>query len=359
MPILDDRDRRIVDALQDGLPICERPFLEVADDLGLEEAELISSVGRLLHGGMLTRFGPMFDVERLGGTFVLAALAVPAADFDRVAGIVNARPEIAHNYERDHRYNMWFVVATERPEQAGETLSRIERETGYPVLALPKETEYRISLRFDLKSRKARREREAGRPAGTPAPPGTPAPTGPPEPGVAAPKPPVANQDPITRAIVVATQAGLPLVERPFHAVADQLGLTADDVLNQFVGMQMTGVVRRIAAVPNHYAVGVRANGMSVWDIADDAVDRWGRTLAGTAGVTHCYRRPRRLPHWPFNLFVMLHGPNRTDVERQAASLAELLGADARSHDTLFSTRILKKTGLRLHSREEAPECSD
>ena len=335
--MLDSRDRLIVEALQDGLPICERPFREVADDLDLDETVVIDRLGWLLQGGYLTRFGPMFDIERLGGTFVLAAMAVPEADFERVSGIVNDLPEIVHNYQRDHHLNMWFVVAAERPEQADDIIARIEGDTGYPVLALPKEAEYRISMRFALGTQ------GVGIAGGSHTCSGA----------VATTRPPIATQDRFTRAIVVATQAGLPLVERPFHAVADQLGLSADDVLNQFVGMQMTGVVRRIAAVPDHRAVGVRANAMTVWNVPDGSVDHWGKLVACKAGVSHCYRRPRRLPDWPYNLFVMLRGPDRPAVEAQVQALADLMGPDVRRHEVLYATRILKKTGVRLRDSED------
>jgi DNA-binding Lrp family transcriptional regulator len=112
--------------------------------------------------------------------------------------------------------------------------------------------------------------------------------------------------------------------------------------------MQASGAIRRIGAIPNHYRLGWTANGMSVWDVADDAVDALGARVAALPGVTHCYRRPRRLPEWPYNLFAMVHGRDRVEVERQLAAIADVLGPAARAHDVLYSTRILKKTGLRF-----------
>lgn len=145
---MDATDRRIVDALQGGFPVCERPFLAAGTKLGIPEDELIARIDALVADGTLTRFGPLFDAERMGGSFTLAAMRVPEADFERVAAAVNALPEVAHNYARDHVLNMWFVLATETPEGIAAAIERIETATGLPVLAFPKEREYFVELRL-------------------------------------------------------------------------------------------------------------------------------------------------------------------------------------------------------------------
>jgi len=145
---MDAVDRRIVNALQGGFPVCERPFLAAATQLCLAEEELITRIEALLADGTLSRFGPLFDAEKLGGAFTLAALQVPAADFDRVAAIVNALPEVAHNYARDHALNMWLVLGTETAEGIAAAIARIEHDTGLPVLAFPKEREYFVGLKL-------------------------------------------------------------------------------------------------------------------------------------------------------------------------------------------------------------------
>lgn len=154
--------------------------------------------------------------------------------------------------------------------------------------------------------------------------------------------------DAIDRAIVLATQAGLPLVPDPWGAVGREVGMSGAEVLERMRAMQESGVIRRVAAVPNHYRLGYVANGMTVWDVDDAQIDRLGREVAAIEGVSHCYRRPRHLPHWPYNLFAMLHGRSREEVERQAAVLRQRLGEACRDHRILYSTSILKKTGLRL-----------
>lgn len=154
--------------------------------------------------------------------------------------------------------------------------------------------------------------------------------------------------DPLDRLIVLATQAGLPRVARPYHAVAEQVGAAPEEVMARLQQMLDDGVIRRIAAVPNHYALGYKANGMTVWDVADARVDALGEQVGRLESVSHCYQRPRWLPDWPYNLFAMVHGRDRGEVELQAREIAELLGGACRGHAILYSTRILKKTGLRI-----------
>lgn len=156
--------------------------------------------------------------------------------------------------------------------------------------------------------------------------------------------------DALDRSLIEATQQGLPLVPRPFAHIADAIGSTEADVLERFARMQRAGIVRRVAAAPNHYALGMTANGMTVWDVDDARVSELGCRVGTLDFVTHCYRRPRRLPDWPYNLFAMVHGGDRSEVEAKRALIAELLGASCRASDVLYSTRILKKTGLRLTS---------
>ena len=145
---MDDLERAIVNRLQGGFPRGERPFAAAASELGTDEATLIAKLAAMLAAGTLTRFGPMYDAERLGGAFTLCAMSVPEPDFERVVALVNAHPEVAHNYERAHAYNLWFVLATGERARIAEVVAAIEAETGYPVLDLPREREYFIELRL-------------------------------------------------------------------------------------------------------------------------------------------------------------------------------------------------------------------
>ena len=154
--------------------------------------------------------------------------------------------------------------------------------------------------------------------------------------------------DPVDRRLIAATQSGLPLAPEPYRMLAESLGLTETQVIARLEAMLATGIVRRIGAVPNHYKLGYRANGMSVWDVRDEDVSEVGRRVGALPFVTHSYRRPRHPPIWSYNLFAMVHGRSREEVAEQVGQIAELIGEASRGHDVLYSTRILKKTGLRL-----------
>ena len=329
---LADMDLRLLERLHGELPLSDRPFAEVAAELGLREDALIDRLRQLLSSGVLTRFGPLFQIERAGGRFVLAAIAVPPERWDAVVAQVNAHAEVAHNYRREHALNMWFVVATESLAQADAVLAAIQAETGLEVLAFPKEREYFVELRLPLRgsplhARPAAAPPVAHRPAAPQA---------------------MAALDGFDRALIAATQGGLPLVPRPYEAVGAVLGVSAEQVRERLAEMLMQGLIRRIGAVPNHYRLGYVANGMTVWDVDDARIDALGQRIGALPGVSHCYRRPRHLPSWPYNLFAMLHGRSRAEVEQQAAQLRALLGDACRASDILYSSEILKKTGLRL-----------
>jgi DNA-binding Lrp family transcriptional regulator len=148
--MLDTLDRAIINQLQGGFPLCDSPYAVVAAELGTSEGELIARLKRLLEEKVLSRFGPMYHAERLGGGLTLAAMAIPEDKFEAVAAQVNAFPEVAHNYEREHALNMWFVLATETPERINEVIAEIEAATGFTVINLPKEEEFFIGLRFEV-----------------------------------------------------------------------------------------------------------------------------------------------------------------------------------------------------------------
>ena len=331
---LSPEDARLVMHLHGGLPLVERPFAAVGRTLGLSETMVIERLRGLLAQGLLTRFGPLFQIERAGGRFVLAAMAVPEERFESVAAQVNALPEVAHNYRRTHALNMWFVLGTATPQGVTDAIARIEADTGLPVRAFPKEREFFVELRLPLDG--------AGPPPlpaswdDAPLPPATVA-TG-----------AAAALDPEDQRLIAATQAGLPLVERPWEALGAVLGCDGDEVTARLRRMLEQGLVRRIGAVPHHVRLGWTANGMTVWDIDDARVDEIGARVGALPGVSHCYRRPRHGADWPYNLFAMLHGRKREEVESQRAALARLIGPACRAHDVLYSTAVLKKTGLRL-----------
>ncbi len=157
--------------------------------------------------------------------------------------------------------------------------------------------------------------------------------------------------DATDRSIIEALQAGLPLVAEPYAEVAGWLGLSEPALIDRLEAMKASGVIRRIAAAPNHYKLGMTANGMTVWDIEDARIAELGAIVGALPFVTHCYERPRALPDWPYNLFAMVHGSSPEEVEQKRAEIAEILAPGLRGSDVLLSTKILKKTGLRLRKK--------
>jgi DNA-binding Lrp family transcriptional regulator len=325
-PDLSDKARLFLNQFQGGFPIARRPFLQVAAKLGMTESALISLVGSLLEKGYLSRFGPLFNAAHMGGSHVLAAMAVPENRFSSVADLVNGFPEVAHNYRRQHDLNMWFVVSAESPGVADQALSRLEAESGLRVFRFPKQREFYVGLFLQL-------ENDGGIRTVSRQPPN-------PKSGF--------HMTAFDRDLVVACQTGLPLVPEPYGEIAHRLGAPLDRVLDRLADMRDHGVIRRIGAVPNHYRLGLRANGMTVWNVPREQEVELGQRIGSLPFVSHCYLRPRYAGIWDYNLFAMLHGVDRDSVERKRARIREILGHHLHGEDTLYSTEILKKSGLRL-----------
>jgi len=319
--------RAFINRCQGGFPIAEpRPFARIAQDLGTTEAALLGLAQALVESGYLSRFGPIYDASRLGGAQTLAAMTVPAERFAAVAAQVNALSAVAHNYRRDHALNMWFVVAVSTAGQVDATLREIERATGLCVYNFPKQHEFYLGLWLELG--------EDGRIETVPVPP--------------TPRGEARPLDEIDFRIVAATQGGLPIVERPLEELGRQLGLSPDAVADRLQRMLDSGAVRRIGAVPNHYRLGLRGNGMTVWDVPDLLAIELGEQVGALDFVSHSYLRPRHAGVWPYNLFAMVHGQGREEVLEKSGRIAEVLRPHCRAHDVLFSSEVLKKTGLRL-----------
>ena len=331
---LSQLQREFINHFQGNLPLEERPFQEIADQLGSTEDSIIAIVNKLKQDRLISRFGPLYDAARIGGGLTLAAMTVPEERYQMVTETVNRYREVAHNYRREHELNMWFVLATEQPEDLHEVISSIEKVTGLTVFNFPKQQEFYIGLWLHLSS--------DGKHSTVPVP--------------------HQVQDPINdslkvlgydlddtdRKLISATQAGLPLEPSPYKNIADSLDLTQDDVLQRLQNMLCSGVIRRIGAVPNHYRIGLTANGMTVWDVPDNKIEQLGELIGKLDFVSHCYQRPRHLPVWPYNLFAMVHGHSEDEVKNKVKKIETLLAENCSSYETLFSSAILKKTGLRL-----------
>jgi DNA-binding Lrp family transcriptional regulator len=331
---LSDLDLAFINNFQGNFPLQERPFLSIAARLNCTEDELLRTVDKLKSEKILTRFGPLYDAARLGGGLTLAAISVPQESYDSVAEQVNAYPEVAHNYKREHELNMWFVLATETPDEIAQVISSIEKTTGLTVYNFPKQQEFYIGLWLHLSA--------DGNHTTIPVP------------------HPEENQldnqlsnenyrlDNIDRKLISVTQSGFPIEHSPYQSIADNVGTTQDEVLQRLERLLSNGIIRRIGAVPNHYKLGLTANGMTVWDVDDNKVNELGNIVGQLDFVSHCYQRPRHLPMWRYNLFAMVHGTSKDEVYEKVNQIENLLGKNCKAHETLFSSAILKKTGLRL-----------
>ena len=333
---LTDLERNFINHYQGDFPLQERPFKSIATQLNCSEDKLIETVSSLKRQKLLTRFGPLYDATRLGGGLTLAALSVPEDRYEIVTELVNAYPEVAHNYRRDHELNMWFVLATETPQEIDRILHSIEQSTKLKVYNFPKQREFYIGLWLHLSG--------DGKHTTVPVPGKTDWQT---EPQTNKTRLD-ARFDDMDRKLISVTQKGFSIEHSPYQKIANDLGLTQDEVIQRLQHMLSCGIIRRIGAVPNHYRLGLTANGMTVWDVDDNKVIEMGNKIGQLDFVSHCYQRPRHLPLWRYNLFAMVHGANKDEVHEKVKQIENLLGENCKAHETLFSSAILKKTGLRL-----------
>ncbi len=320
-------DFRLLNDYQRDFPLVPRPFAAVAADVGLDEEAVLNRFRSFTEDGVVSRIGAVFAPRRLGAS-ALAALSAPEARIEEIAARVNAVAEVNHNYLREHAFNMWFVITAESGKRLSEVVSGIEHDTGCTVLVLPLEEEFHIDLGFCLAG--TARTAPAASPLALPA-------LG--EAACAMPE--------VERTLTRALQSGLPLELRPFEALGRSIGLSEQLVIELIERWQSDGLVKRFGVVVRHHELGFRANAMCVWDIPCEQVSAAGRALAAEPDVTLCYRRTRVPPHWPYNLFCMIHGKSRDVVERIRNDLATRLGLDQWPHAVLFSTRRFKQRGAR------------
>lgn len=313
--------RRLVNEFQRDFPLSVRPFRDVAARLGWSETAVLDVLGSLVATGVVARVGPVIRPNTVGVS-ALAAMAVPAARLEEVAGLVTRRPEVNHNYEREHRFNLWFVLAANGPAGLEAAVGRIEAASGLPVMVLPMLDDYYIDLGFDLDG--GRKPRHAAAARGD-----------------------AIVIDELDRRLLAAVQDGLPLSAGPYADVAAASGLDEGEVLNRLRILIRAGVIKRFGVIVRHHECGYRHNAMVVWDVPDHAVHAAGRRLADQEAVRLCYRRPRRPPDWPYNLFCMVHGRDRDGVRAQVEQASAAAGLGDCRRDILFSVRRFKQRGAR------------
>lgn len=323
-------DFALVNDWQRDFPLTERPYAELARRLGISETAVIERLRTLAADGAISRIGAVFRPHTLGWS-TLAAVAAPEHRIETVARIISDFPEVNHNYEREHAFNLWFVATAPSRERVSQVLAEIGHAAGSRVLDLPMLEDFHIDLGFDLRG---------GR---------LPAPARPHHDPVRRPRetgtPPVLER--ADHALADALEGGITLSPQPYAVLATRLGCSEDAVLGRIARLLKLGVIRRFGVVVRHRELGYSANAMVVWDVPDARVSEVGRLLAGQSAVTLCYRRPRRLPDWRYNLFSMVHGQDRQAVLAEIERMRQTLQLQDIASQPLFSRRRFKQCGAR------------
>lgn len=311
---------RLLNDFQRDFPLVARPFAALATTLGCAEDMVIEQLQHMHADGRISRIGAVLRPGCFGAS-TLVAMAVPAARLAEVAGLVNAFPGVNHNYQREHAYNLWFVLTAGDSGALTQTLRQIEMQSGLATLSLPMEKAYHIDLGFPLCGGARPRQRS-----------------------VAAAVQSLSAQQ---KTILARLQEGLPLVSAPYHHMAADCALPETEFVQQLTDWLAVGAISRLGVVVRHRELGFAANAMLVHDIPDHAVDAVAAQLAQEDAVTLCYRRPRHLPQWPYNLFCMIHGQCRSAVEAAITALRARHALHDTAHAVLFSRQCFKQTGAR------------
>ena len=330
----DEVDQRLLNALQAGIPLSRRPYAEVGEAVGLDEAEVLRRMQVLKDAAIIRQVSAIFDTRALGYESTLVAASYPDDRLFDAAAVVNGHPGVSHNYRRTHHFNMWFTLAVEPDARMSleDTLDVLARETGATSMRiLPTLMLYKINVQLDMTGEKGTTGRAA--------------PVPPPQRGDGAP--PSAED----RAAILVLQEDLPLVPEPFDAWAAESGWDVDDLLAKADELRERTLMRRFAAVLNHRRAGFGANGMAVWKVPADQVDDFGSRMATFTSVSHCYRRPT-YDDWPYSLFTMVHARSKDACEETIAALADEAGLGADDYAVLYSTFEFKKVRLRYYSPE-------
>lgn len=323
---------RLLNDFQRGFPLVPRPFHSVAERLGTGEPEVLAMLASLVASGKVSRVGLTFAPGRIGAA-TLAALSVPQSRLQEIALRVSAFAEVNHNYERDHRYNLWFVVTAPDATRVGTVVREIERTANCGrVLSLPMLEPYHVDLGFDLERRDAAAPRRAGA-------------------GRANGRVALTASE---RALAAALEDGLPLIVEPYVDIARRAGMSEQDVTATLARWLEDGLANRLGVIVRHRPLGFRANAMVVWDVPDGEVRAAGERIAREPAVSLCYRRERQLPAWRYNLYCMLHGRDRVAVLAQIDALGVRCDLVSYPREVLFSNRCFKQRGAHYVASELA-----
>jgi siroheme decarboxylase len=332
---LEDADRELLNAVQWDFPLEVRPYAALAERLGMPEAEVMERLDRVKALGMLRQLSAIFDTRALGYSSSLVAAKVDPDRIDEAAEIISRHPGVSHNYKRNHAFNLWYTIAVPPGDVLEDHVDVLHRDSGALVTRiLPTLKLYKIGVKLDMTGQTAADAKaevlEHERPER--------------KPHMDAP-----DLSPVELAAIRVTQEDLPLVERPFAAEAEQLGIDERQLLDILRSFKERKLMRRFAAVMNHRSAGYKANAMGVWAVPEEQLDDIGPKMAGFAFVSHCYKRPT-YEDWPYSVFTMVHGHNARDCEDTIAAIRADTGID--DYALLWSVKEYKKTRVRYFTDE-------
>jgi len=325
---LESTDRKLLNLLQWGFPITGRPWRAMGEELGVSEAEVMDRVRRLREAGIVRQTSPIFDTRKLGYTSALIAARVDPARLEQVAQTISRHPGVSHNYRREHELNLWFTLAIPPGADFEAEAKRITDIDGVEcVRLLPTLKAFKIGLKLDMERDEQDLERDE-----------------PPKPKPTKPARPLTEDD---KRLIRATQGDLPLLEAPFVPLAEEAGVSQEELFAWLAEMQSMGYLRRFAAILRHQKAGFTDSGMITWRVPEDRIEEAGRICATFPQVSHCYQRPT-YPDWPYNLFTMVHARSRESCERLAEQLAkELKPLGITESAILHTTKEYKKVRVR------------
>lgn len=345
----DALDKRLLNLVQSRFPLAERPYLEMARELGTTEDDVIERVAYQKKRNVIRSISAIFDTRRLGYKTTLVAFRLPPGKLDKGAHHINKHPGVSHNYARNGTYNLWFTIAVPPYQDLNEVIGRLAQETGAEISRImPTIKFFKIGVNFDMvKNEGAAYEYYS--------------PDGYGRKGSAQEKKPELNDDwnkavPVSERdieIIRELQEDLPLEQRPFDAMAERLGMTVQQLFDWAAEAQERQIMRRYSAVLYHRKAGFKANAMAVWRVPEGREVEIGLKMAESPWVSHCYQRPT-FPDWPYSHFTMIHATEKDTCEDVARQIAEYVGVD--DYQMLYSTREYKKTRVRYFVEHEMDE---
>lgn len=331
---MDQIDRQLLDMMQRDFPLVRRPFLNLGQGLGVDEDQVLARVKQLTHDGIIRQIGPIYSSRHLGYHSTLAAFSVKPARMDSVAERISSHPGVSHNYARDHLYNLWFTLTIPGDQNLEQHITQMAHQCDIEkFLNLPALRTFQLGVHFNLSKKEFNKTV------------------------------PKSNANPKTIVIsdfemdvVRATQGHLPLQTHPFEPAAKDLGLLEEELLDILSEFNQKGIIRRYAAVLRHRKAGFSANGMGCWTIPENQIITAGETAASFEAVSHCYHRPAFPPHWPYNLFTMVHGHHPSKVEAMIEAIRETLARKCvtpQAHTILYSVKEFKKERVRYFEESD------